>query len=74
MRMIATVQVAQRYKSHTVKMRQMMSESARIKQVARCHLLLSCFENEATGKSVSFLMKIFFDGEGNFFLSQQYQS
>lgn len=39
-----------RYKSYTLKVRQMLSEDARSKRIARCHLLLSSLKNEAAGR------------------------
>ncbi|XP_072764892.1 uncharacterized protein [Anoplolepis gracilipes] len=36
-----------RYKSYVIKVRQMLSETAKMKRVARCHLLLNSLKNEA---------------------------
>ena len=37
-----------RYKSYTLKIRQMLSETARTSRVARCNLLLYSLKNEAS--------------------------
>ena len=39
-----------RYKSYTLKIRQMLSEAARTNRVARCNLLLCSLKNEASGR------------------------
>jgi len=39
-----------RYKSYTIKVRQMLSEAARTQRIARCNLLLSSLKNEAAGR------------------------
>ncbi|EFN62830.1 hypothetical protein EAG_00300, partial [Camponotus floridanus] len=39
-----------RYKSYTLKIRQILSEAARTKRVARCNLLLCSLKNEASGR------------------------
>lgn len=39
-----------RYKSYTIKVRQMLSKAARTKRVERCNLLLCCLRNKAAGR------------------------
>ncbi|EFN83666.1 hypothetical protein EAI_05198, partial [Harpegnathos saltator] len=39
-----------RYKSYTIKVRQMLSEADRTKRVERCDLLLCSLRNNATGR------------------------
>ncbi|EZA55143.1 hypothetical protein X777_05320 [Ooceraea biroi] len=39
-----------RYKSYVIKVRQMLSEAAKMKRVARSNLLLSSLKNEAAGR------------------------
>lgn len=44
------VQEDLRYKSYTIKVRQMLSEAARTKRVERCNLLLCSLRNKAAGR------------------------
>jgi len=39
-----------RYRSYTLKIRQILFEAARTKRVARCNLLLCSLKNEASGQ------------------------
>lgn len=45
-----------RHHSYMMKIRQMLSEDARMRRMARCHLLISSLKNEAAGE-----IRFFFD-------------